>query len=68
MSMTRQHFEAIAGILKFNQADRSLCLELAIKFMDYNYNFDTEKFMEACGHGKKHYSVEPRTQSICGLC
>jgi len=49
--MTRQHFEAIAGILKFNQADKALCEELGLKFMDFNPNFNYGKFLEACGHG-----------------
>jgi hypothetical protein len=49
--MTRQHFEAIAGILKFNQADKPLCEELGLKFMGFNPNFDYSKFLQACGHG-----------------
>ena len=51
--MTRQHFEAIAGILKFNRADKALCEELGLKFMDFNPNFDYGKFLTACGHGVK---------------
>ena len=51
--MSKQHFEAIAGILKFNKADRSLCEELGLKFMDFNSNFDYGKFLTACGHGVK---------------
>jgi hypothetical protein len=48
--MSKKHFEVIAGTLKFNKADKSLCLELALKFMDFNPNFDVSKFMNACGH------------------
>ena len=48
--MSRKHFETIAGILKFNRADKALCLELAIKFIDFNPNIDVDKFMRACGH------------------
>jgi hypothetical protein len=49
-NMSRKHFETIAGTLKFNRAEKSLCLELAMKFMDFNPNFDIDKFMTACGH------------------
>ena len=48
--MSRKHFETIAGILKFNRAEKSLCLHLALKFMDFNHHFDIDKFMTACGH------------------
>lgn len=48
--MSKKHFETIAGTLKFNRAEKSLCLHLALKFMDFNPNFDIDKFMTACGH------------------
>jgi len=48
--MSKKHFEEIAGILKFNRADKFLCESLALKFIDFNPNFDYGKFLTACGH------------------
>ena len=46
--MTKKHFEAIAAILKANNAPLSLVMELAAYFETTNPNFDAERFVKAC--------------------
>ena len=46
--MTKQHFTAIAAILKANNAERTLAYELANYFATTNPNFNRERFLEAC--------------------
>lgn len=66
MSMTRKHFEMIAGSLKEateysvykNSAEaRSthalMCNELALDFKMVNPRFDRERFLKACGLGEE---------------
>ena len=51
--MTRKHFQAIAATLKdyrTNEDHVHICRDLAQEFKVLAKNFDTVKFMEACGY------------------
>ena len=50
--MTKKHFEAIAAILKANNAPLSLVMEFAAYFESENPNFDAERFVEVCRNPK----------------
>ncbi len=50
--MTKKHFEAIAKILRDNDADPTLVYELAQYFATTNHNFDAERFVKACLNSK----------------
>ena len=46
--MTKKHFEAIAAILKAQNATPDLVQALALYFATTNPNFDAERFVKAC--------------------
>ena len=50
--MTKKHFEAIAKILKAQQASSNLVNSLAQYFATTNPNFDAERFVRACLNSK----------------
>jgi hypothetical protein len=50
--MTKKHFEAIAKILKAQNANLALVMELAAYFEFTNPNFDAERFVKACLNSK----------------
>ncbi len=53
VSMTRQHFEFLAGVLQPALRDGAVTLdfveELSRKLKDTNPSYDQGKFLEACG-------------------
>jgi len=49
--MTRKHFEAIAKVLKRNEADPNLIAEIAGVLADSNPRFDEKRFIKACIKG-----------------
>lgn len=48
--MTRKHFRAIAEALKISNASLDTCRAIAQVCREDNPNFDTYKFLQACGH------------------
>ena len=49
MSLSRQHFERLASILKVQEADPYMIRAIAYFCAEYNDNFNYEKFYEASG-------------------
>lgn len=50
MSISRKDFIVIAAALKNNGASQELCYALARELCYLNPNFDTQRFMVACGY------------------
>lgn len=50
--MTKKHFEAIAKILKVQDASPELVYEFSLYFATTNPNFDAERFVKACLNSK----------------
>jgi hypothetical protein len=48
--MSRKHFEAIAKVLKEQNAPLYLCNKLADEFLETNSLFNRARFLTACGH------------------
>jgi hypothetical protein len=48
--MSKKHYIMLASILKGNNAEFTLCTNMAVEFKKDNQAFDIERFLSACGY------------------
>lgn len=66
MKMTRQHFESVAKVLKETGANNFQILCFAHEFVNFNSNFNLDKFLEASGYQEEETKERMLKHSIEG--